>query len=84
MYHNFIADCLQGEVTLGELENYVDHWHEAENDEGSLQDFLGLTTYEYKFWLQHDNDEVFQDILYCRRNKITLEEYFVTLEKQQG
>lgn len=84
MYHKFIDDCLEGEVSLLDLESYVEHWHDSEENDQSLQEFLGLTTFEYTLWLQQDNDDVFSDILHCRKKHISLEEYFSEMCKQEG
>lgn len=83
MYHEFITDCLTGEATLLDLESYVDYWHDENQNDQSLQEFLGLTTYEYTVWLQQDNDDVFRDILSCRRKHITLEDFLIGMEPQK-
>lgn len=78
MYRNFIDDCLEGITTLEYLDDYVDHWHDDYKGENSLQDFLGLTNYEYLHWLHHGTDDIFADILYCRKHHRVFSDYLVS------
>ncbi|HVC54791.1 MAG TPA: hypothetical protein VND95_02490 [Stellaceae bacterium] len=48
---NFVDLCLAGNVLLEEIDDFVDHWHEA--PEGAeLHDYLGMTEEEYSLWLR--------------------------------
>jgi hypothetical protein len=47
---NFIELCLQGKALLGEIDDYVDSWHE-EGGEEPLHRFLGMTRSEYSLWV---------------------------------
>lgn len=74
MYHKtFIDACLNGDALLIELDDYVDFWHEG-NTGVTLREFLGLTTFEYSEWLKND-DEIFRDILRCRKSGIPFDVY---------
>lgn len=74
MYKNFIEDCLSGEAFLDEIDNYVKEWHEDESIDCDLDEYIGLTEYESEKWMQEGND-ILRDILYCRRHKISYEDY---------
>ena len=47
---NFIEKCIQGSVLLDDIDDFIDEWHEGENDE-SLHKFLGMTESEYSLWV---------------------------------
>lgn len=71
--YSFIDGCLYGDTDLDELDDYVDFWHE--NDTGNtLREFLGMTLFEYAEWLKQ-GDIVIRDILRCRKDKISYENY---------
>ena len=74
MYKNFIEDCLDGEAFLDEIDEYVQRWHESDDIDCDLDDYIGLTEYESEKWLQEGND-ILRDILYCRRHKINYQDY---------
>ncbi len=72
---SFIDDCLNADATLFELDDYIEYWH-THNTENTLQEFLGLTDYEYEQWGK-TSDIIFRDILRCRREGIMYEDYIV-------
>lgn len=70
---SFVQMCLNGELSLFDLDEYIEYWHM--NDIGvSLQEYLGLTDYEYEMW-GRSSDLIFRDILYCRQNGIDFKSY---------
>lgn len=69
----FINACLFGDTDLDELDDYVEYWHTHETG-SSLREFLGMSEYEYEEWLKND-DTILRDILRCRVDKISFEEY---------
>lgn len=73
MYKNFLEDCLANKASLSDLDTYVSYWHTKET-ESSLQEFLGITDYEYNQWMLHD-DSIFRAILYCRKVDMPFAEY---------
>lgn len=76
MYHNFIQDCLNGDAILNDLDDYIDMWHDDTTDDTqTLQEFLGLTAYEYDQWILKGSNKIFRDIVYCRHHSIQFEEY---------
>lgn len=47
---NFIEDCLKGDAFLSEIDDYIDTWHESDNEE-ELSQFLGMTKEEYSLFV---------------------------------
>ncbi|MDE6021605.1 MAG: hypothetical protein K2H01_11495 [Ruminococcus sp.] len=70
---SFIADCLSGDATLSEIDDYVEYWHTHETG-NSLQEFLGLTDFEYEQYVK-SLDTILKDILRCRQKNISYEDY---------
>lgn len=52
--HDFITLCVNGEVLLDDIDDFVEEWHEGSYT-GTLHDFLGMTWEEYSLWVA-DND----------------------------
>jgi len=48
---NFILMCIEGEAMIDEIDDFVDKWHDSEDD-GELYDYLGLTKGEYALWVK--------------------------------
>lgn len=78
---SFIVDCLNADATLFELDNYIEYWHTHDTG-NSLQEFLGLTDYEYEQWGK-TSDVIFRDILRCRQENISYEDYIGLSEHQR-
>lgn len=70
---SFIDDCLNADATLFELDSYIEYWH-THDTANSLQEFLGMTDYEYEQWGK-TSDIIFRDILRCRQENMNYEEY---------
>lgn len=70
---SFVEKCLDGEADIFELDNYIEFWHTHDIDT-SLREYLGLTPYEYEMW-GSSSDNIFRDILRCRIDNISFEEY---------
>lgn len=47
---NFIQMCVNGDVLMDEIDDFVDQWHEEDSDV-PLHAYLGMTRLEYKLWL---------------------------------
>lgn len=73
MFINFVEDCLSGNASLSDLDDYIDYWHEHDMED-NLQSFLGMTDYESTQWGM-TNDYIFKDILECRKCGIDLEDF---------
>jgi len=66
---SFIDACLTGDALLDDIEDYIEYWHE--NESGlELNEFLGMTTYEYANWLKTGEDMVLRDIIEARNVNI--------------
>ncbi len=70
---NFIKSCLNGEVLLDEIDDFVEAWHEGRAGENQeLHEFLGMTWEEYSIWAT--NPSILPFILSARHKRISLEE----------
>ena len=77
----FIDDCLNGDATLFNLDDYIEYWH-THDTELSLQDFLGMTDYEFETWGKN-SDAIIRDILRCRRESIDFSGYSFLTDSQR-
>ena len=50
----FLDLCLQGKVDPGEIDDFIDRWHEAPEGR-ELHEFLGMSEKEYARWLRQPN-----------------------------
>lgn len=74
MYENsFVQKCLNGEADLLELDEYIEYWH-THDVNVTLREYLGLTPSEYAEW-GNSSDAIFRDILRCRMEGISFEDY---------
>lgn len=46
----FVEQVLAGNAAVDDVDDYVERWHAGEG-EGSLADFLGLSSAEYDAWV---------------------------------
>ncbi len=53
MSQTFIEECLSGNASLEEIDDYISMWHEDENNELELHEYLGLTLEEYSLWVEN-------------------------------
>lgn len=75
---SFMDQVLEGQATLDEIDDYVDHWHDMEDfgekeRDMTLREYLGLTAAEYERW-GRNGDEVLQDVLNSRRKDMKSQE----------
>ncbi len=78
---SFIEDCLNADATIFDLDKYIEYWHT--NDTGnSLQEFLGMTDYEYEQWGK-SSDIIFRDIIRCRQENIDYAHYITLTDSQR-
>nr|WP_306283708.1 hypothetical protein [Streptomyces sp. Termitarium-T10T-6] len=52
MQPTYAAQVMSGAALLGDIDDYVDSWHDSPEDLGSLPEFLGLTEVEYSLWVE--------------------------------
>jgi hypothetical protein len=51
MDNSFIEKCISGDVSLDEIDDYIDAWHDSDSDtELELHEYLGMTWKEYSIW----------------------------------
>jgi hypothetical protein len=48
----FVDLYLDGQVDFDEIDDYVDYWHDNNEDDVDLHKFLGLTKEDYKLWVE--------------------------------
>lgn len=70
---SFIDECLYGLGDIEDIYDYIQYWHTHQMDI-SLEEFLGLTDYEYNVWIRND-DNILREILRCRKDNIPFETY---------
>jgi hypothetical protein len=47
---NFVDMCVQGDVLLEEVDDFVDEWHESGGNGIPLHTYLGMNRSEYSLW----------------------------------
>jgi len=50
MKNNFIDFYLKGRVSLEEIDDWIDDWHESDLNE-ELHEYLGMTLHEYELFM---------------------------------
>lgn len=65
---SFLKKCLEGTAKLSELGDYVERWHDENNGDMSLREFLGLTEAEYSAWGKN-GDDIFEEFLSARKER---------------
>ena len=82
MYNkSFVEACLNADATLFDLDDYIEYWHTHETG-NTLQEFLGLTDYEYEQWGK-SSDIIFREIIRCRQEGIEFSEYQLLSESER-
>lgn len=51
---NFIQACIDADVLVDEIDDYIDEWHDGDYDV-DLNEFLGMTKEEYRLWVENDS-----------------------------
>ncbi len=66
---NFIELCVKGLAEPGDVDVYVDRWHQGYDGRNkSLSNYLGMTEEEYSQWIL--NDRVLPKIIDDHRRRI--------------
>ena len=68
---NFINLCLEGDVLEDEIDEFVDGWHDDENLNMELHEYLGMSWEEYSVWAVRPS--VLPFILSARKNGTTFD-----------
>lgn len=61
----FIDLCCKGEAMLGDIDDFVDAWHDGDSKE-SLAEYLGMTGSEYELWVE--SPQVLAAIIAARKS----------------
>ncbi|MGW5781126.1 hypothetical protein [Streptomyces sp. NPDC003863] len=48
----FVDDALAGVAGIDEIDSYIDAWHDADDTDLELHEFLGMTWDEYRLWVE--------------------------------
>jgi DNA-directed RNA polymerase specialized sigma subunit len=48
--YNFVTLCMQGEVLLEEIDDWIEKWHDSPQKE-ELYEYLGMSWSEYSAWV---------------------------------
>ncbi|MGB3366476.1 MAG: hypothetical protein WBA54_03230 [Acidaminobacteraceae bacterium] len=67
---NFIELCVNGEVLIDEIDDFVDQWHESDAT-NELYEYLGMTKFEYELWVENDSN--LRLIIFARCNNLSTE-----------
>lgn len=68
---SFIDLCLSGDVLEDEIDEFVDSWHEDEDTDIELHEYLGMNWDEYSLWATKPS--VLPFILSARKNGIAFD-----------
>lgn len=63
---NFVDLCLDGDVLVDEIDDFVENWHEDEDSTQELHEYLGMSWEEYSVWAT--NPSILPFILSARKN----------------
>ncbi len=75
----FLERYLNGDVLAGDIDDYVDLWHERCDDQ-QIYEFLGLTRDEYALWLR--DPDVLPHIARARRENQPLAKVIASSMKE--
>jgi hypothetical protein len=65
----FLDLCIAGRVLLDDIDDYIDQWHDSDDD-NELSQYLGMTAEEYEIWVH--SPETLHLIIASRLNKVPL------------
>jgi hypothetical protein len=65
----FVAQCLEGEATLDDIEDFVEAWHEGD-DPRELHEYLGLSWDEYA--LSVERPHALRFVLFSKKHDVPL------------
>lgn len=65
----FVDSCLAGHAFLTDIDDYVDAWHDGD-DPRDLGEFLGMTSDEYRLWVERP--ETLRFILSAHKNCVNV------------
>ncbi|WP_415844674.1 hypothetical protein ACMYUJ_17245 [Stutzerimonas zhaodongensis] len=70
---DFIRSCLNGDVLIEEIDDFVEAWHEGrEGADQELHEYLGMSWDEYSLWAT--TPSILPYILSARHKRISLDD----------
>ncbi|MFF5802023.1 hypothetical protein [Streptomyces sp. NPDC012746] len=78
--HTFVEDALAGDAGIDDIDSYVDAWHDAEDSDLELHEFLGMTWDEYRLWVEKPKS--LRYILSAHRNGHSVSEEVVKSQSE--
>lgn len=51
----FVDLALAGEALPGDIDGFIEEWHENPREHRSLPEFLGMEDHEYALWVENPN-----------------------------
>ena len=67
---NFIADCINGDALMSDVNDYIERWHEGDST-ADLHVYLGMTAKEYALFL--DDEDYLGIIITAHKKGVELE-----------
>jgi len=66
---SFISQCLAGQASAEQIDDYVDRWRDASTDQ-PLHEYLGMSWDEYRCWVEQP--DMLNAILAARKTRMSL------------
>jgi hypothetical protein len=66
-HRSFVDLCLQGQVAIDEIDDYIAKWHHSNEDNANIVSYLGMTKEEYDLFVR--DPEALALIIDARRGK---------------
>ena len=77
---NFKQQYLHGRCEIGEINGFIEAWHNASEDGVKLPEYLGLTDEEYAVFMRNDPADAFEKLLDGQRRLQLFRLYQIDLE----
>ena len=76
----FKQQYLHGHCKIGQIDSFIEKWHNAHEEGVSLREYLGLTDEEYAAFLHNDPADAFEKLLDGQRHLQRFRLYQIDLE----
>ncbi|MDQ7908695.1 hypothetical protein RB614_29595 [Phytohabitans sp. ZYX-F-186] len=74
-HRTFVDACLAGEALLSEIDSFVEAWHEDDSVTCELPEYLGMSSDDYRLWVERP--ESLRFILAAHKNRTPVTELLV-------
>jgi hypothetical protein len=71
----FVDACLAGRALLTDVGEYVAAWHAGGGSDVDLHDFLGMTSDEYRLWVERP--EVLRFIVAAHKTRVPVADFLI-------